>query len=196
MRDKAAWEAYEAGNFEEAASIWESLIKNCPPEDIDAVKMNYAYALVKLKRFDKARVIYENLFEKTKSHIYLHQLGMTEREAGNLEKALELFLQEKNLVASRTPLAQAANLYELSLVEHLLKNHKMALELAYQCLALSFKTTDLVMQGCAQRLLGDLFSRSDEQRAKSYYEKAIELFTRANDGIAVKDIEHKLRALG
>ena len=69
MRDKVAWDAYDSGNFKEAALVWEKLIKNCE-KDCEDVKLGYGYALTKLKRFDEARKLYQNLFEETKHHVY------------------------------------------------------------------------------------------------------------------------------
>ena len=194
VSEQQAWEACDRRDFMAAAAIWETLIRlSCTEVERDLFSAHYCYALVGLKRFDDARLICRRLFQKTNSHIHLHQLGMVEREAGQFNQALNLFLQESVLIEKDDILALAANLYERSYLKFLLKDHAEAHKLAGQCLDLSRQTDDPVMLGCACRLHGDLRREDDSSMAKMYYQLALDAFRQAEDETAVEEIANRLK---
>jgi tetratricopeptide (TPR) repeat protein len=154
-----------------------------------------AYALVGLGRFDEARAIYHQLFEKTGSHVHLHQLGMVEREAGDLRRAAAIFEKEEGILPSGDRLALAANLYERALVASLREDRMEARTLARRCLAIGLETTDPVMHGCAFRLLADVTREADPERARRLYHRARAAFAQAGDAIACDEIDERLAGL-
>lgn len=191
--ERQAWEAYEREEYATAADLWEQLIRYASNEtDGDRFRHGYGYALVGLKRFEEARVIYQQLFDKTGSHVFLHQLGMVARESGEHSKAAELFRHERSILRTDDSLPLAANLFEQGLVESLLGNQKSAIEIANRCLAVSMKTKDMVMHGCAYRLLGDLSRSEWPDMATSYYYKARKAFEEAGDKIACGEVDERL----
>jgi tetratricopeptide (TPR) repeat protein len=193
---RAAWAAYELGEFATAVALWEQLLAACPDEaDRDSLRSGQAYALVGLRRFDEAREIYRSLYARTRAHIYLHQLGMVEREAGCPQRAADLFEQERSLLAPGDALALAANLYERALVASLLGNGGAAKELGRRCMAASLETADPVMHGCAYRLLGDLARAEDPNEARRHYDRALAAFAEAGDQTACDEIDVRLEAL-
>jgi len=196
MTEQAAWDAHDRKDFREAARIWESLIASAASGTArDALRSNYCYALVGLQRFDEARRIHQELYEKTGSHIDLHQLGMVAREAGEYDRALALFEEEHSMLQGGHPLARAANLYERGLVQSLLGHREEALQLAENCLALSKKTDNPVMHGCAWRLLGDLYRSANPKHARDHYVQARAAFAQADDHVACADIDSRMQSL-
>lgn len=196
VTEKEAWEACDRKNFGVAAEIWERLIASSRSGTMrDSLRSHFCYALVGLRRFDEARQIYQRLYDKTGCHIHVHQLGMVEREAGEYAKALALFRQEESMLSDDDSLSKAANLYELGLLESLIGNHGSALRLAGHCLAVSMKTEDRVMHGCALRLLGDLHRQGSPDQAKVYYGKSREAFNVAGDEVACREIDERMEAL-
>jgi len=194
VSEKEAWKAYERKDYPASAAIWEQLIRSSPNGiERDSFEHGYGYALVGLKRFSEARAIWKRLYDRTGSHIYIHQLGMVEREAGNYAEAADLFEQEHSILPEDDDLAKAANLYEQSLVESLFGNHGSAVKLAERCLVLSMTTEDKVMHGCAYRLLGDLSRHECPSKARSYYLGSRRAFEEAEDRIACREIDERLK---
>ena len=196
IEEKDAWKALDISDYAAAAQIWEQLIDSCSSEaEADSYKHGYGYALVGLKRWDEARAIYQGLYDKNGSHVYVHQLGMVEREAGNYQAAAALSKREWRMLPGDDNLAKAANLYEQGLIAHLSNNHDAAMKFAEQCLDLSVLTNDKVMHGCAHRLLGDLLCQNDPDSARSHYEKSCMLFGKAGDPIACREVNEKLKEI-
>jgi tetratricopeptide (TPR) repeat protein len=188
-----AWEAYDQKNFDVAAKLWEQLIKTASNDmERDSFRYDYGYTLVGLKRFDEASSIYEQLYEKTSSHIYIHQIGMVEREAGNYVRAAKLFKQEQAMLATEDNLAIAANLYEQALVESFIGEPSLALDLANHCLVVSMTTEDKITHGCAYRLLGDLLRLDFPDKARINYHKSRKSFEDAGDQIACEEIDQRV----
>jgi len=148
-----------------------------------------------LKRFNDAKALLNELYDKTQSHIYLHQLGMVAREAGDYIEALNMFEHECSMLTTNDHLGKAANMYEQALVNDLLGNQDVASKLATLCLALSLSTEDNIMHGCAYRLMGDLFRKNSFEKAKMYYRNSLEAFEKAKDNIACNEIKERLNSL-
>jgi tetratricopeptide (TPR) repeat protein len=194
--EKKAWAACDRKEYAVAAELWEQLIASSSNEARrDACRHGYGYALVGLRRYDEARAIWRQLYEKTGSHIYIHQLGMVEREAGEYAKAAELFLKERSMLPDDDDLAKAANLYEQGLIESLIGNQEAAMTFAKECLALSMATEDKIMHGCAYRLLADLSRDDRSDKALNYYNKSRKAFEEAGDRIACREIDDSLKEI-
>jgi tetratricopeptide (TPR) repeat protein len=191
-----AWKAYDQQDFNLAAKLWKQLIKTASNEmERDSFRYGYGYTLVRLKRFEEARAIYQRFYEKTNSHIFIHQIGMVEREAGNYVRAAELFKQEQAMLATEDNLAIAANLYEQALIESLIGEPSLALDLANHCLVVSMTTEDKIMHGCAYRLLGDLLRLDFPDKARINYHKSRKSFEDAGDQIACGEIDQRVNEM-
>jgi tetratricopeptide (TPR) repeat protein len=191
-----AWKAYDQQDFDLAAKLWKQLIKTASNDmERNSFRYDYGYTLVRLKRFEEARIIYQQFYEKTSSHIFIHQLGMVEREAGNYVRAAELFKQEQAMLATEDNLAIAANLYEQALIESLIGEPNLALDLANHCLVVSMTTEDQIMHGCAYRLLGDLLRLDLPDKARLYYHKSRQSFKDAGDQIACEEIDQRVNEM-
>ena len=92
-------------------------------------------------------------------------------------------------------LALAANLYEQGLVEDLLGNPGRARELANRCLEVGLATEDLVMHGCAWRLIGDLSLPGKAEEARRAYGEARRAFERAGDEVACLEIDERMASI-
>lgn len=191
MSNKAnkAWALYEQGEHLKAQALWEEITHACPSDENLSL---YCYTLCALHEFERARNIYTELWERTKYHRYLHQLAMVEREAGNYKKALDYILKEATLIKTDDVLDRSANLYEQCKINQLLGNINKALELAHKCDELSQCTTDLIMKGCAKRLLGDIFNLNDNSQLNEAYLKSASYFSQARDYIGRDEVLKKL----
>lgn len=153
-----------------------------------------AYALVELKRFDEARKIWTDIYNRNKAHKALHQIGYVERSEGNLEKALEIYVSERELISSEDRTATAANLYELTFCNFLLGNEKAALKYFSEYEKIEFDEPDLIERACFFRLKGDL-SVNNVELALAAYNESIRLFLAADDEIGAQEIRNKLQSL-
>jgi tetratricopeptide (TPR) repeat protein len=186
-----AWSLYEAKQYAEAAQIWENLLQSTPTNSGEHTKLmnGYVYALVGMKRFDEARKIHRDSYEKFKDHIDLHQLAFVEREAGDYEQALKHIHDERGLISAEEWTYLGANSYELGKLNELLGNLDLALEFSKQCEEESKRSSDLVLKACAQRLLGDIYSRFGKlSAALSHFEASKKFFEEAGDPIGTEEI--------
>jgi tetratricopeptide (TPR) repeat protein len=191
-----AWESYEAEDYNGSLKIFEQALRRAAnSEQRDSFLSRSCYALVALRRFAKARAIYKTLFAKYHSHIYLHQLGMVERESGNYKKALQLYKQEQKLIDKKDPLAAAANLYELGKNNELLCKIAAAKVYSGRCITVSLKCRDKVMKGCAFRLAGDIARHNDINAAIKLYKRAKEYFHSAAEKKGAQEIDNLLNRL-
>lgn len=194
--EKDAWLAFEEGRLEDAARSWSGLMASAASEEQrDRYLGHSAYVLVAQGCFDEARDVYRDLFERCPSHRHIHQLGMVEREAGNLEEALRTFDREAALLPEGDALALAANLYERALLHHLLHEQGVALELMEQCVSVAELSEDPTMIGVAYRLKGDVVGSHDASLARAAYGQALERFARAGDEFGVVEVERRLASL-
>jgi len=191
---KDAWELFEAKEFDKAKFAWDEIIKD---ESIPENYSGLAYTLTALKEFEEARSIYQRLWSEEKSHIWLHQLCMVEREAGQYEKAFEFIDREYSLISSDNIVAIAANLYERGKLFQLLGEIQKSLHVANECWEYSKKCDDLIMKGCSQRLLGDVYKEIGVfHQFLAYYFKAADYFVEADDLIGSNEIFRLLQELG
>lgn len=192
--EKDAWKEYESKSYKNAEKIWLKLIENSDSEEDKNNKLlGYGYTLVGLNKFDKAREIYNNLYEKTKHHIYLHQLGMIERENNNYFKALEYIEREEKLIDKNNNLSVSVNLYEKAKINELLGNLELANKIAKKCLLKSLKTEDKISQACAYRLIGDIKLKLNKfNDSIKNYDISLKKFDEAGDKIGKLEIEEKL----
>ena len=134
------------------------------------------------------------MFKKDRSHIYLHQLGMVEREAGNYQKALKLYEQERQLIGTDS-LAAAANLYGFGKNNELLGKIVTAKNYSDRCIKISLKCRDNIMKACAFRLAGDIERHRTKNMATMFYKKAKLYFQKAADARGTQEIDSLLKQL-
>lgn len=173
----------------EAAAV-EARASASSPEDRDKLDWVRAYALVDLKRFSEAKEIWSRAFERTGNHRALHQVGMVEREAGNLDRALELYLEERGRIDPTDEVAVGANLYELVFC-NLLKKDRARAE-GYFREYERVNSSDPIERGCFHRLKGDLFRESAPDLARAAYEESLRIFTEADCKLSVKELKERL----
>lgn len=160
----------------------------------DELNWARAYALVELKQFDEARKIWTDIYDRNKNHKALHQIGYVERSEGSFEKALEIYLSEKDLISSEDRTAVAANLYELTFCNFLLGNEKAALLYFSEYEQIEFDEPDLIERACFFRLKGDLLGNKVDL-ARVAYNESMRLFLAADDEIGAQEIRNKLQKL-
>lgn len=176
--------------FDFAESELSKIVDQTEKDDLNWAK---AYALCDLKRFDEAKNIWLDIYLRTQNHKALHQVGMVEREAGNLTAALEIYQKERELIDTSDKVAVGANLYELtycSLLAGLLKDAN-----DYFSIYESVQSNDLTERGCFYRLKGDLYKSIDIKVATSSYLKSKEIFDSIGSDYAAKEIEERLKNL-
>lgn len=106
MDETAAWQAFEKGDFTKAEELWQSLLSvEVNVQSRDQYLSAYCYTLCKLKKYEAALKIYEELYEKYGSPIYLRQMATVELERGNYNRALQYISAEQSQVYSRTDIA-------------------------------------------------------------------------------------------
>ena len=75
-----------------------------------------------------------------------------------------------------------------------MENLELAKQLMNQALQLAIQSNDNVCLGCAYRGLGEIYcAKGEEILAKQYFQNAREAFEKANDKIAVQEINQLLK---
>lgn len=171
------------------------LHKATTQKEKDSINWARAYALVELKLFKEAQEIWREIFQRTGSHMALHQVGYVLRSANKIEEALKVYFEEHALIPSRDNLAMAANLYELAYCNFLMANSDEAFQYLNKYEQITFTEIDPIERGCFFRLKGDLAKGTDVASARSAYEKSLEFFKEAKDKIAVAEVEDRLSQL-
>ena len=189
-------ETLESGAAQQAEEMCRLCLKECSnARDFEDLENLLGYTLLAQRRFDEARQLYHDLYDRSGDHRFLHQQAMVEREAGCYEEALDLIRRESDLLQPGSHLELAANLYEASLLSYFLEKEEDAHLHAEACLKHALQCDDDIMQGCAWRLCGEL-AKGDPDTARNHFHKALEVFERAGDSIAVTEIRYYLENLG
>lgn len=159
--------------------------------------MGIIYVASYLEKYEEARAYAKQLLEMARDeeakHIALHQTGMVERMAGDYQCAMDLFLQEAEVIAEAflsDDLRVAANLYEQAYCKMKMAELLYAMEMMQRALKHAIKSGDEMCIGCAYRGLGEIMRAiGSEKEASEYFEHAIEAFEKAGDIIAVEEIK-------
>ncbi len=187
-----AWTAFEQGDYAQAEALFGTL-----PDPDSAFGLGYVLAFT--GRFDEARHIYAELRMQAREtpleHIYLHQLGMVERMAGDWAAALARFEEESELIAGlgNPPLPVSANAYELGTIWQALGELEKARAFFEQAVDAGRTSGDLIALGCAERGLGDWHAAQNKSvRAREHWQAAQAAFAQAEDEKAMREIEQRL----
>lgn len=192
-----AWDAYEKGQLDLAADIWQALIQSAPDEDIRRNhELGYSYVLIARKDFAQARQMLQESYRQTLSTVYLHQLGIVEREAGNYTEAMQCFAQEREVLTPENSFGLAANAHEMGMLAFKMNDPETAVQHAERCLVDARRGQDAFTEGCALRLLGDIAAAGGElEQARSHYRSAGQAFVSVPDEAAVQEVQIRLQAL-
>ena len=148
-------------------------------------------------RHKESDIILECLVrENPDDHRLLHNWGAVKRMLGQYQEALKIFEKEKTMIQEHgDALSIATNEYELGKTYHMLENYEAALRHASRSFLMSQKCDDLIMHGCAYRLLGDLYSSYCKEVGLAFYSQAKNCFSRGMDPRAVEDMEQRIECV-
>ncbi|HEY9839256.1 MAG: hypothetical protein ACAI44_39680 [Candidatus Sericytochromatia bacterium] len=194
---EAAWQAFDNGDLERAGQIWLTLMHR--PQALEThnrYQLNYAQVLIAQGRYLEAQRMLQELYTRTGHSRFLHLLGCLARQAGQLKKALRLFLTEKEHLDAEDHLALAINAYELGLTAWQRRDYTQAIEAAESSLSHAIKAQDLTCKGIAHRLLGDLLLAANRRGdARSCYLAAYDAFSQVQDQQALETLKLSMSGL-
>lgn len=201
-----AWSLFDQKKYADSRAIYNKCYSMLDKEDIAfecSILMGLIYVESFSENFDKARDYAKKLIGMAQSnedrHIYLHQLGMVERMAQNYDTALDIFVDEEGIIHDQFPddyNSLSANLYEQGYVMLKKGMPDEAKSLMERSISFAEKSGDPMCEGCAYRGMGEIYaSEGKNALAKEFFLKAILSFTKAEDSIAVKEIEEIINQL-
>lgn len=199
-----AFQLYEEKAFHDSKVSFEKILKGEMTTAYEIqLRLLYGYPLSALGLVDKAVDNYKKMGELGKNTFRLeiesqafHQIGMVYREAGQYPEAIDYFVQEQEMIYqhfTKNHLFLAANLYELGYTNLLLENDDVAFSFLMDSLTEAKKSKDLVMEGCAERGLGEFYLKQNEpEAARAYFEESIQSFKEAEDEIGAAEVVEML----
>lgn len=205
---KKAFECFDSKKFHEAEKLYKECLQSAhiTLNEMTAALHGLGFVYAEQKKFEQAREIYQELRENAQTkgnfhdeHIAIHQLGMVERMAENIEAAQALFEEEYLLLQNTMPdfqLGFAANLYEKGILA--LKSNQLidAEKIMLQSLKYAEQSGDLVCLGCSLRGLGEIFTaKREKEHAKQYYSKAVKVFEKVGDTFAIHEVKKLMRKI-
>lgn len=198
---REVWAAIDEGRNAEARALLEAdpaLLAS------DAGQMALGYALAHDGLFAEAQAVYAGLRAvhagQPGEHIFVHQLGMVERLAGDHHVALELFGQEWELIEAlppqERPFKRAVNGYELGVCRLALGEVEAARAALAAALTEAQEADDPMTLGCVHRALGDFAVQTgDLETARAEYEQAHADFQEAGDERSAAEVRARRAVL-
>lgn len=192
-----AWLAYEAGEYDLAASIWQALIELAP----DALTLrshveDYLAMLAARQQWAQARGLLHGLQERTGEAIYFHLLGRIERQAGHAQAALRQFDAAAALLSSADSAGLAANRYERGLTLLALGDLPQALTSAEDSLQLARASGAAAAEAQAHQLQGEIaLAQGDARRARECYADAAVAYAMAGETEAEAEMARRIAAI-
>lgn len=192
-----AWQAYEAGQYELAATIWKALIEVAPDaETRRSHALGYSYVLVAQQKWTEARTLLQQLQAETGEPVYFHQLGLLERQAGNSQAAQTAFDAEARLLPADDDWSRAANLRERAVTALLTGETRLALAWAEESLLLARKLGDAGLEAQSHRLLGEVAqAEGNLQRARECYADAAVAYAMNGDALGEQEMADRINRL-
>lgn len=186
---KEAWQLFEDRQLDKARAIYLDCLDRTDKgnsKGYHSILMGLTYVEAFAEQFDAAREYAVKLLELADNpddkHVYLHQYGMVERMAENYPKALEIFEEEAELIASAFPddyRKPAANLYEQGYILCQCKEYDKAKAIMEKAISYAEKSGDYIAIGCNHRGLGELYAlQFDTDNAIAHFEKAVDAFNK------------------
>jgi len=201
-----AFELFDRGYLVESEELYNkclSRIEDLNSDEYNQVLHGLGYVKASLNKFDEARNLYKELItialsenNKMNHCIAVHQVGMVERMAENYDEALNTFQLEATLLKDYeidSALNWSANFYEQGYVFLKMGNIESAQQLMDESLQFARQSKDAISMGCAYRGFGEIYQTKGEALlAKQSFHKAKDAFKRANDHIAMQEIDKLL----
>lgn len=200
-----AWQLYDEGNYAESEKLYEDCLRESGTEPPVSILMGLIYVKCSLRKFDEARVHGHALLriaEKADAldlHIALHQNGMIERMAENYDQALQLFIEEEQIIHRDFPgdsMRIAVNLYEQAYVLHKQGCNAEALALMDRSLQQAIRSADPMTIACSHRGMGEIEKAlGHAETAVCHFQQSIASFRQADDALGVAEVETLLADL-
>ncbi|HEY9843505.1 MAG: tetratricopeptide repeat protein [Candidatus Sericytochromatia bacterium] len=189
-----AWQAFETGQYELAATIWKALIEIAPDaETRRSHASGYSQVLIAQGKWDEARALLQQLLAETGEAQYFHQLGQLERRAGRPEIALEQFQAEAKLLEAADPYSLAANRCESAYAALEMGDRHLALAQAEAALTAARTSSDPGVEAGTHRLLGEIAAAEGNlQRARECYADAAVSYAMAGDPAAEQEMADRI----
>ncbi|GEM47617.1 tetratricopeptide repeat protein [Deinococcus cellulosilyticus] len=194
-----AWNAFDAGDFEQARTLYEQHLDAHPTDEQARFGLGYVY--VNLGLFEEAEGLYQGLYQEAlqsqdpRAHQAMHQIGMLRRVQGDYAGALTAFEQEKPLIPD-DPFPRAINTYELGMCHLRLGNTEKASVELHTSLFYAQRSMDPIAQACAYRGIGELHLAQDNYtEAQPAFLEAIRCFEAAGEKRGVEDIIEYIKEL-
>ncbi|MFN3265217.1 MAG: hypothetical protein ACK41E_00080 [Deinococcales bacterium] len=192
-----AWAAFEAEDFAKAERDFRHA--RLEPHLALQARCGLVYVFARTGRFEAARSECHLLRLEAQSqnnpsneYVALHQLGMVERMAGELQTALGIFQQERQMIATlkNPPLAVSANAYEQGIICGKLGRYPEAREFLSVALEQARLCGDPIAEACAYRGLGEI--ATNPTMKKAMFLQSLAAFQRGGDAIGAAEIEDLL----
>jgi tetratricopeptide (TPR) repeat protein len=194
---QTAWAAFEAEDFDRA----ERDFRRARLEPLLAAEARHGlvYVFARTGRFEEARaechllqLEAQSQNNKSSQYVALHQLGMVERMAGELETALKIFGQEQAIIASleNPPLAVSANAYEMGIICGKLERYPEARDWLALSLEQAQLSGDAIAEACAYRGLGEVAANPTMKKAMLL--QSLAAFERGGDALGAAEIQDLL----
>ncbi|MFC6617664.1 hypothetical protein [Deinococcus radiophilus] len=167
-----------------------------------AGQMALGYIYAHTERPDEAREVFARLREQHRGddweHIAVHQLGRTERLAGQYRAGLELLAQERDMIAGLDENAheRAVNALETGICYLHLTELGEARAWLQDALRRAERHEDPEVAGRAERFLGELALQQDNRyAAQEHFTRALTFFRESEDEYAQQEIQTRLTEL-
>lgn len=198
-----AFDLFDKGDLPNAEQLFSECLDEISDNCLSLFKetlFGMGYVKAHMGKFEEARSIYKQLIEMTtyngevtEKTRYVHQLGMVERMAMNLEAAMQIFEDEYNLLEKHqlnNDLNKSANLYERGYIYFLQNQNSIALHFMELSLKHAELSGDKVCIACSCRGLGQIYKAIGKRQMEvMYFDKSLLAFQEANDEIGVKEVQ-------
>ncbi len=189
-----AWDAFHREDFEAA----EHLFRQCnrTTQEAREARSGLVYVYARTGRFEEARDACESLHLEALAvedagleYAALHQLGIVERLEGNFARALEVFAQERAVIArlGQPPLPVCANAFETGVLHGKLGQVDAARDWLRIALEAAQLAGDAGAEGSCLRALGELAANVTMRRA--LYVQSAMAFERAGDEESALEVQ-------
>lgn len=192
-----AWDAYEAGDYQQAARIWLALMARA--QDVAThcdYQSGYCLVLMAQRQFQQALALCEEIYEITGQGIWLHHLGCLCKKTGRLASARSHFVAEQTLLKPSEHLALGFNAYQLAALAF--EQGKLSLAFHYIRLSLEYarKSQNALAQCYAFGLFGRIrLALKDPEKAQDCYDAAQAALNQAPAHPILQSGEVRLAAL-
>lgn len=195
-----AFQLFDEGKLEEAEQLYRKCLLELKHIDDEKTALHgLGFTLACKGDFEEAVYCYETLLTMAKKEgnhfdeaIALHQVGMVYRMAMNFERAVDFFLQEKELRENKLPdhhVGFSANAYELGFIALLEKRLDESEKYFDEAINYGEKADDQMCIGCALRGKGQYLEEiGNHNGAQKAYLLSMTAFEKAGDSRGVEEV--------